>query len=80
MPEDVLEGSNVNAELAKRSKEAIGRLVPQVRSDRKSTKIKVQWFTPVQETKNSCVGSRQRRLSTLVVKFKWDSVEIIIKY
>ena len=51
--QDVLEGNNVNTALAKRSKEAIGGLVPQAGSG--------------QETKNSCVGSRPRRISTLVV-------------
>ena len=39
---DVLEGNNVNAALAKRSREAIGELVPQAGSDQKSTKRKVQ--------------------------------------
>ena len=40
--QDVLEGNNVNAALAKRSREAIGELVPQAGSGRKSTKRKVQ--------------------------------------
>ena len=30
-------------------------------------KSAISWFTPTQETQNSCVGSRPRRLSTLVV-------------
>ena len=41
--QDVLQGNNVNTALAKRSKEAIGGLVPQARSGRKSTKRKVQF-------------------------------------
>ena len=40
--QDVLEGNSVNAALAKRSREAIGELVPQAGSGRKSTKRKVQ--------------------------------------
>ena len=40
--QDVLEGNNVNAALAKRSREAIGELVPQAGGGRKSTKRKVQ--------------------------------------
>ena len=36
--QDVLEGNNVNTALAKRSREAIGGLVPQAGSGRKSTK------------------------------------------
>ena len=43
MARDVLEGNNVNTALAKRSKEAIGGLVPQAGSGRKSTKRKVQF-------------------------------------
>ena len=39
---DVLEGNNVNATLAKRSREAIGELVPQAGSGQKSSKRKVQ--------------------------------------
>ena len=39
----VLEGNNVNTSLAKRSREAIGELVPQAGSGRKSTKRKVQF-------------------------------------
>ena len=83
MARDVLEGNNVNTALAKRSKEAIGGLVPQAGSGRKSTKKKsaVSWFTPVQETKNSCVGSRPRRLSTLVVNLSgtpWQNYKILI--
>ena len=39
MAQDVLEGNNVDTALAKRSKEAIGGLVPQSGSGRKSTKI-----------------------------------------
>ena len=38
--QDVLEGNNVNTALAKRSREAIGGLVPQAGSGRKSTKEK----------------------------------------
>ena len=41
--QDVLEGNNVNTALTKRSKEAIGELVPQAGSVRKSTKIKIQF-------------------------------------
>ena len=41
--QDVLEGNNVNTALAKRSREAIGGLVPQAGSGRKSTKRKVQF-------------------------------------
>ena len=80
--QDVLEGNNVNTALAKRSREAIGGLVPQAGSGRTSTKRKVQfwWFTPVQETKNSCVGSRPRRLSTLVVNLSGIPWKKIIKY
>ena len=37
-----LEGNNVNTALAKRSREAIGELVPQAGSGRKSSKRKVQ--------------------------------------
>ena len=40
--QDVLEGNNVNAALAKRSREAVGELVLQAGSGRKSTKRKVQ--------------------------------------
>ena len=40
--QDVLEGNNVNTALAKRNKEAIGGLVPQVGNGRKSTKKKVR--------------------------------------
>ena len=60
--QDVLEGNNVNLALAKRSREAIGELVPQAGSGRKSTKKKsaASWFNPVQETQNSCVGSGPR--------------------
>ena len=67
--QDVLEGNNVNTARAKRSEEAISGPVPQARSGRKSTKKKsaISWFTTTQETQNSCVGSRPRRLSTLVV-------------
>ena len=43
MAQDVLEGNSVNAGLAKRSREAIGELVPQAGSGRKSTKRKVQF-------------------------------------
>ena len=39
--QDVLERSNVNTPLAKRSREAIGGHVPQAGSGRKSTKRKV---------------------------------------
>ena len=42
MAQDVLEGNNVNTALAKRSKEAIGGLLPQAGSGRKSTKRKVR--------------------------------------
>ena len=41
--QDVLEGNNANTALAKRSREAIGGLVPQAGSGRKSTKRKVQF-------------------------------------
>ena len=44
MAQDVLEGNNVNAALAKRSREAIGELVPHAGSGRKSTKRKVQFL------------------------------------
>ena len=53
MAQDVLEGNNVNTALAKRSEEAIGGLVPQAGSGRKSTVVYPR--------------SRPRRLSTLVV-------------
>ena len=43
MAQDVLERNNVNTALAKRSKEAIGGLVSQAGSGRKSTKRKVQY-------------------------------------
>ena len=65
--QDVLEGNNVNTALAKRSKEATGGLVPQAGSG--------------QETKNSCVGSRPRRISTLVVNLcgtPWQNYKILI--
>ena len=71
--QDVLEGNNVNTALAKRSKEAIGGLSHWwtisgwAWSKSYKKKSAVSWFTPVQETKNSCVGSKPRRLSTLVV-------------
>ena len=67
--QDVLEGNNVNTALAKRSKEAIGGLVSQAGRGRKATKRKVQFrgLPPFKKTKNSCVGSKPRRLSTLVV-------------
>ena len=66
--QDVLEGNNVNTALAKRGREAIGELVPQTGSGRKSTKEKCSFVVyPVQEMQNSCVGSRPRRLSTLNV-------------
>ena len=68
--QDVLEGNNVNTALAKRSKEAIGGLSSisgWAWSKSYKKKSAVSWFTPVQETKNSCVGSKPRRLSTLVV-------------
>ena len=41
--QDVLEGNNVNTALAKRSREAIGGLVPQGGNGRKSTKRKVRF-------------------------------------
>ena len=41
--QDVLERNNVNTALAKRSKEAIGGLVPQAGSGRKAKKRKVQF-------------------------------------
>ena len=41
--QDVLDGDHVNTALAKRSREAIGELVPQPGSGRKSTKRKVQF-------------------------------------
>ena len=41
--QDVLERNNVNTALAKRSREAIGGLVPQAGSARKSTKRKVRF-------------------------------------
>ena len=51
--QDVLKGSNVNTALAKRSKEAIGRLVPQAGSGRKDTKRRVQFrgLPPFKERK-----------------------------
>ena len=41
--QDVLEGNNVNTALTKRSREAIGGLVPQAGSGRKATKRKVHF-------------------------------------
>ena len=42
VPQDVLEENNVNTALVRRSREAIGGLVPQAGSGRKSTKRKVR--------------------------------------
>ena len=67
MAQDVLEGNNVNTALAKRSKEAIGGLVPQAGSGRKSTVVYPR--------------SRPRRLSTLVVNLSgtpWQNYKILI--
>ena len=69
--------------LAKRSKEAIGGLVPQTGSGRKSTKRKVQFrgLPPFKKQKNSCVGSGPKRLSTLVVNLSgtpWQNYKILI--
>ena len=43
------------------SREAIGELVPQAGSGGNlQKKSAASWFTPVQETQNSCVGSGPR--------------------
>ena len=74
--------SHLNTALAKRSKEAIGGLVPQAGGGRKAKKKKsaVSWFTTVQEMKNSCLGSRPRRLSTLVVNLSGTQIPVIFNH
>ena len=81
MAQDVLEGNNVNTALAKHSKEAICGLVPQAGSGRKATKRKVQFcgLPQFKKRKTVCVGSRPRRLSTLVVNLSgapWQNYKI----
>ena len=59
--QDILEGNNVNTALAKRSREAIGGLVPQARSGRKSTKRKVRFrdLPPLKKRKTVALDQDQ---------------------
>ena len=80
--QDVLEGNNVNTALAKRSREAIGGLVPQAGSGRKSTKRKEYSFVVYPRSRNEkqLCWIKTKTTFNFGRKFKWDSLEKIIKY
>ena len=70
--QDVLAGNNVNTALTKRSREAVGRLVPQAGSGRKSTKRKVQFrdLPPLKKRKIVVLDPKTKTTFNFGRKFK----------
>ena len=71
--QNVLKGNNVNTAIAKRSREAIGELVPQAGSGWKSTKWKVQFngLHPFKKRK-AAVLDQDHKTFNFGRNFKWD--------